>query len=164
MSERQNRGRPPKGEKKRELGLRIVAARRRHGWSQKDLAQRLTVTRERLGKWERGLSSPDLEDLVSLSRVLALPLWELGLGDAPINQGPMNIGYLVELACRAGGGPQALRRIAVRLHGSVFAGDRVECTATVAAVDEPAGGAELELRATAGGRDVLSGSATIATR
>jgi len=87
----------------------------------------------------------------------------LGLGDAPINQGPMNIGYLVELACRAGGGPQALRRIAVRLHGSVFAGDRVECTATVAAVDEAAGTAELELRATAGGRDVLSGSATIAT-
>ena len=87
---------------------------------------------------------------------------ELGLGDAPINQGPMNIGYLVELACRVGGGPQALRRIAVRLGGSVFAGDRVECTATVVAVDEASGEVQLELRGTSGGRDVLRGAATIA--
>jgi len=83
MSERRSQSRPPKGEKKKELGLRIVAARRRHGWSQKDLARRLRVPRERLGKWERGVSWPDPEDLGLLSRVLALPLWELGLGDAP---------------------------------------------------------------------------------
>jgi acyl dehydratase len=86
----------------------------------------------------------------------------LGLGDAPINQGPMNIGYLVELVCRVGGGPAALRRIAVRLQGSVFAGERVECTATVVSVDAESGLAELDLRATADGRDVLSGTATIA--
>jgi transcriptional regulator with XRE-family HTH domain len=83
MNENRGQGRSPKGERKKELGSRIVVARRRHGWSQKDLARRLRVPRERLGKWERGVSSPDLEDLMLLSEVLALPLWELGLGTAP---------------------------------------------------------------------------------
>jgi transcriptional regulator with XRE-family HTH domain len=83
MNENRGHGRSPKGERRKELGLRIVVARRRHGWSQKDLARRLRVPRERLGKWERGVSSPDLEDLMLLSEALALPLWELGLGKAP---------------------------------------------------------------------------------
>jgi transcriptional regulator with XRE-family HTH domain len=83
MNEERGHGGSPKGERKKDLGLRIVVARKRYGWSQKDLAQRLRVPRERLGKWERGVSSPDLEDLLLLSQVLALPLWELGFGKAP---------------------------------------------------------------------------------
>jgi acyl dehydratase len=86
---------------------------------------------------------------------------ELGLGDRPINQGPINAGYLVELASKAAGGPDGIRAISVRFHDNVFAGDRVECEATVRAADPAGGTVELELSATASGRVVMSGKATI---
>jgi acyl dehydratase len=87
---------------------------------------------------------------------------ELGLGQEPINQGCMNLGYLVEMLCRGAGGPAALRRIRVRYLGSIYAGERVECTATVTAVDTASGDVDLALGATADGRPVLTGAATIA--
>jgi transcriptional regulator with XRE-family HTH domain len=68
---------------RRRFGLRIVRTRELHGWSQKELAKRLGVPRERLGRWERGLCSPSLEDVALLSEVLRVPLWELGLGESP---------------------------------------------------------------------------------
>ena len=68
---------------RKEFGRRIVKARELQGWSQKELARRLKVPRERLGRWERGLHSPSLEDVTSLSEVLGVPLWELGLGELP---------------------------------------------------------------------------------
>lgn len=83
----------------------------------------------------------------------------LGLGERPINQGPMNIAYLIELAARNAGGPRALRRIRVRLLGNVFAGDRVECRGQVTGVDEHE--IHLELTATVGERPVASGQATL---
>ena len=86
----------------------------------------------------------------------------LGLGDQPLNQGPMNLGYLARVACAAaGGGARSLHRIRVRYLDSVFAGERVECSATVAALNPDAGTVDLELRASADGRPVLSGTATI---
>jgi acyl dehydratase len=87
-----------------------------------------------------------------------------GLGQEPINQGTTNVGYLVELACRVGGGPDSLRSIDVRLHGSVFAGDRLRCTAEVLTVDAEAGLVELELTGKVGTRAVLGGRATVAMR
>jgi acyl dehydratase len=87
-----------------------------------------------------------------------------GLGAAPINQGTTNVGYLVELACRVGGGRESLRAIRVRLLGSVFAGDRLRCTAEVLAVDQRSGLVELELAGKVGARAVLAGRATVAPR
>src|SRR4051812_7310747 len=72
-----------KGALKKTVGERIVRTRQRRGWSQAELARRLEVTRERLGKWERGATSPGLEELVWLSEVLQVPVWELGLGESP---------------------------------------------------------------------------------
>lgn len=85
-----------------------------------------------------------------------------GLGQAPINQGTTNVGYLVELAGRVGRGPESVRAIKVRLLGSVFAGDRLRCTAEVVSVDAEAGLVELDLRGEVGGRAVISGRATVA--
>ena len=86
-----------------------------------------------------------------------------GMGQAPINQGTINVGYLVELACRIGGGRESLRSITVRLLGSVFAGDCLRCTAEVLSVDSEAGLLELELSGKVGSRAVLSGRATVAS-
>lgn len=89
-------------------------------------------------------------------------LRRLGLPASPINQGPTNMSYLMELAIRAAGDRRRLLRFAVRFLANVTAGQRVECTGTVAAVDQAAGTAELELSATADGEPVLAASATIA--
>jgi acyl dehydratase len=89
-------------------------------------------------------------------------LRRLGLAPSPINQGPVNMSYLMELAIRAAGDRRRLLRFAVRFLANVTGGQRVECTGTVTAVDEAAGTAELELSATADGEPVLAASATIA--
>lgn len=68
-----------------EFGQRIVRLRRRKGWAQAELAQRLGVTRERLGHWERGECNPPLDALLALGRVLGIPLDELAGGEpAPL--------------------------------------------------------------------------------
>ena len=86
----------------------------------------------------------------------------LGLGDRPINQGPSNLGYLIEMVVRFAGSPQALLSIRARFLGNVFAGERVECTGTVTAVDPGSGVAHIDLGAVADGRPVLAGNATVA--
>jgi acyl dehydratase len=88
----------------------------------------------------------------------------LGLGTQPINQGPINMSYLVELAVQAAGGIAGVRRFGVRFLANVVAGDRVVCTGRVVSCDDQAGTAELELTAAVGERPVLAGTATVALR
>jgi transcriptional regulator with XRE-family HTH domain len=64
-----------------EFGRRIVRYRKRRGWQQAELAQRLRVTRMRLGHWERGVHSPPLVVLLALQRELAVSFDELLLGE-----------------------------------------------------------------------------------
>ena len=66
-----------------ELGRRIVRLRTERGWSQGALARRLGMSRCRLGKWERGLHGPPVEDLARLADVLGVDLEELVRGRAP---------------------------------------------------------------------------------
>ena len=62
------------------MGRRIVQLRKRRKWSQGELAQRLGVTRERVGNWERGDHAPPLEGLAALGEVLRVSLDELVSG------------------------------------------------------------------------------------
>jgi acyl dehydratase len=85
----------------------------------------------------------------------------LGLGERPINQGPSNLGYLMEMLVGFAGSAERVRRVRVRFLGNVFAGERVECSGSVTSVDAAAGTAELAVEASADGRPVLSGIALI---
>jgi acyl dehydratase len=85
----------------------------------------------------------------------------LGLGERPINQGPSNLGYLMEMLVECAGSAERIRRVRVRFLGNVFAGERVECKGSVMSVDTVAGTAELAVEASADGRPVLSGIAVI---
>jgi len=69
---------------RKQIGRSIAKARRRRRWSQSELARRLETSRERLSRWERGLHTPSLEDVARLSEALETPVWELGVGDAPV--------------------------------------------------------------------------------
>jgi len=86
----------PKEDLKKELGARIVEARKRRGWKQAELARRLGVPRERLGSWERGRRAPRMEDLALLSEVLEIP-FELGLGRRVVEE-ELSAVELTELA------------------------------------------------------------------
>ena len=59
------------------FGERLMSLRRARGLSQEALGDMLDVTRQTVSKWERGDSTPELEKLVELSRILGVSLDEL---------------------------------------------------------------------------------------
>lgn len=85
----------------------------------------------------------------------------LGLGDREVNQGPSNMSYVLNMVTRWSGGVPTLRSVAMRFLGNVFAGDRVDCVGTVAAIDDE-GLITLEVAARVGDRVVLEGSVVVA--
>ena len=83
-----------------------------------------------------------------------------GLGDRPVNQGPSNLSYLLDMVTRWSGGVPTLRQVSVRFLGNVFAGDRVVCRGRV--VDAVDGVVTLDVDARVGDRQVLQGAVTVA--
>lgn len=119
------------------------------------------------------IESIDVERMKTMAAMLQDPnpihydvevVKELGMGDRPVNQGPLNIAYLLDLVGRFAGGYGAIRDFRTRFLGNVFGGDRLECTGTVTSVDADAGTAELEIQAVVDGRPVLAGAATVRLR
>ena len=56
------------------LSENIKAIRKLKGLSQQELAVKLNVVRQTVSKWEKGLSVPDSEMLISLSEALETPV------------------------------------------------------------------------------------------
>lgn len=63
------------------LGEKICSLRTERGLSQSDLAEALEVSRQSVSKWETDASVPDLDRLVSMSRLFGVSLDELVLGE-----------------------------------------------------------------------------------
>lgn len=57
----------------------LVEARRRKGWSQEDLAEKLEVRRSTVSEWERGVTSPYPTHIQRLCEVFSMTPEELGL-------------------------------------------------------------------------------------
>lgn len=56
------------------LSENIAAIRKSKGLSQEELAVKLHVVRQTISKWEKGLSVPDSDALISLSEALETPV------------------------------------------------------------------------------------------
>lgn len=56
------------------LNENIKAMRKSKGLSQQELAVKLNVVRQTVSKWEQGLSVPDSDMLISISKVLETPV------------------------------------------------------------------------------------------
>ena len=69
-----------------ELSENIVQFRKALGLSQEQLAEQVGVSRQSISKWETGQSVPDLDKLVTLSRVFGISTDEL-LGNEPAKTG-----------------------------------------------------------------------------
>ena len=51
------------------LAEKIMALRKQRGWSQEELAQQLSVSRQSVSKWESGASVPDLDKILKMSEI-----------------------------------------------------------------------------------------------
>ena len=65
-------------------GQRIAAKRKELELSQENLGEKLGVSRQTIYKWEADASLPEVDKLVSLSRLFGVPVgWLLGVEDVP---------------------------------------------------------------------------------
>lgn len=54
------------------LADKIIALRKKAGWSQEELAEQLGVTRQSVSKWEGAQSMPDMEKILGMSRLFGV--------------------------------------------------------------------------------------------
>lgn len=59
------------------LGEKIQKLRKQRGLSQEALAEKVTVTRQTISKWELGVSMPDIAKLGELSELLNVSIDEI---------------------------------------------------------------------------------------
>ncbi|MCY3963049.1 MAG: MaoC/PaaZ C-terminal domain-containing protein [bacterium] len=116
------------------------------------------------------IESVDAEKMKTMAALLAdsNPIhWDvdtvkaLGMGDQPVNQGPNNLGYVMNMLGDWAGGAERIQHIRVRFLDNVFAGDRLEAGGTVTSVgDDGAVSCDIWL-ARDGTHAVLAGTATL---
>jgi len=63
-----------------ETANRLLAYRKKFGYSQEQLAEKLGLSRQAVSKWERAEASPDTDNLIELARLYGISLDELMLG------------------------------------------------------------------------------------
>ena len=51
------------------LSDKLIALRKETGWSQKDLAEKLDVSRQAISRWENGTALPDASNIVQISKL-----------------------------------------------------------------------------------------------
>ena len=56
------------------LGEKIAQLRRKNGWSQEELADKMEVSRQAVSKWESGQTTPDLERILRLSSLFGVTI------------------------------------------------------------------------------------------
>ena len=51
---------------------KIIQLRKKNGWSQEELAEKMNVSRQAVSKWEAAQSTPDLEKILQLSKLFGV--------------------------------------------------------------------------------------------
>ncbi len=51
---------------------KLMNLRKKNGWSQEELAEKLNVSRQTISKWEGALSMPDLERMLKIARLFGV--------------------------------------------------------------------------------------------
>lgn len=58
----------------RQYAKAIRETRKKRGWSQKQLAQRILTTQQAIARWESGATEPRADNLLALAEALGVPL------------------------------------------------------------------------------------------
>ena len=56
---------------------KLTELRKKKGYSQEELAEKLGLSRQAISKWERGESSPDLDNIIQLAKLYEISFNEL---------------------------------------------------------------------------------------
>lgn len=56
---------------------KLLELRKQKGWSQEELGNQLNVSRQTISKWEMGTTTPELENLIMLSKIFDISIDEL---------------------------------------------------------------------------------------
>ena len=54
------------------LADKIILERKKNGWSQEELANKLGVTRQAVSKWEGAQTTPDLQRILEMSKLFGV--------------------------------------------------------------------------------------------
>ena len=54
------------------LSDKIIRERKKNGWSQEELAEKVNVSRQAVSKWEAGQSVPDLDKILQISNLFGV--------------------------------------------------------------------------------------------
>ena len=73
----------------------LIALRKQKGLSQEELSIKLNVVRQTISKWEQGLSVPDAEMLINISKVFDIPVSTI-LGETISEKNPNNLKEIAE--------------------------------------------------------------------
>ena len=68
-----------------EVADRLVKLRKKYGYSQEELADKLGLSRQAVSKWERAEASPDTDNLICLAKLYGVSLDELLATDEDID-------------------------------------------------------------------------------
>jgi len=69
---------------------RLIELRKKNGYSQDELADKLSVSRQAVSKWERAESLPDTENLIALARIYDVSLDELIIMEGTTRKNPQD--------------------------------------------------------------------------
>ena len=76
------------------LADKIIELRKKNGWSQEDLAEKLDVSRQSISKWESGVQEPRAQRIAELAKLLdTTTAYLLGDSDDPSNTQSANISH-----------------------------------------------------------------------
>lgn len=87
------------------LGERIKIERKKRGWSQDDLAQKVGVRGLAVGKWERAQANPTTDNRIALAEVFGIDVADLGVSPSVT---PAGIASAVETLQRLAAAQEAL--------------------------------------------------------
>ena len=83
------------------MGDMISTLRKEKGMTQKDLADRLSITDKAVSKWERNLAFPDTATIPGLAEILGVSVEELMNAKSIPEHGHKGASYLLNIILRA---------------------------------------------------------------
>lgn len=78
-----------------QTGEKLMELRRKQGWSQEELAERLGVSRQAVSKWESGQTLPDMDKVLLLSEIFSVSTDYLLKEDITVSEDGAPAGRLV---------------------------------------------------------------------
>ena len=83
------------------LAEKIMELRKKNGWSQEELAERLNVSRQSVSKWESDASFPEMDKLLQMCDMFSCNLDTLTRGDAVQSSAVDTANYDAHMSSRA---------------------------------------------------------------